>query len=100
MTTVAVRRAVLGLRLTALLALLVLATVLVLSAWDARREATGLERRRATLDREVARAREENRSLREELRALREDPVYVESLLRGRLRAAPGERILAPTDRQ
>ena len=80
--------------------LLLLGTVLALSAWDARRESAGLERRRAALDREVARAREENRSLREELRALREDPVYVESLLRERRRAASGERILTPSDRR
>ena len=81
-------------------ALLLLATVLAISAWDGRQEFVGLEHRRATLEREVARAREENRTLREELRALREDPVYVESVLRGRRRAAPGERILAPSDRR
>ena len=93
-----VRRRLSGLLWT--VALLLLATVLALSAWDSRQEAAGLERSRAKLDREVARAQEENRALREELRALREDPVYVESVLRGRRRAAPGERILAPSDRR
>ena len=79
------------------LAVLMLAGVLSWSAWSARAEVSGLEQRRDALQREVDRARGENRTLREELRALEEDPVYVESLLRKRKRAAPGERILPPT---
>ena len=77
-------------------ALLLLAGVLVWSAWDTRGEVAGLELRRNALQREVERAQRENQALRDEIRALEEDPVYVESLLRRQRRAGPGERILPP----
>ncbi|MBI2901665.1 MAG: hypothetical protein HYY17_15890 [Planctomycetes bacterium] len=73
-------------------ALAVLAVFLLLAARRTHREAAELAFRHDAHVRETGRLKAENAALRAEIRALEEDPVYVESVLRGRKMAESGEK--------
>lgn len=76
-------------------ALFLTLTVLLLgAARRGHREAAAEARRLESLGREADRTRVENEALRAEIRALEDDPVYIESVLRGRRMNEPGEKSL------
>ena len=75
-------------------ALGLLGLVLAVQAWRSYGEVRELSRRQAHLERRVERIKGENRALQEELKALETDPLYVESVLRGRKMVRAGERLV------
>jgi len=70
----------------------VLAVLLILAVHRGHREAVREARTVEAVSREADRVKLENESLRREIRALESDPIYVESVLRGRSLKETGEK--------